>query len=124
MVKVAKAINSHSKTLLEKGKYDLKSKDIIPFKGRYVITIIREGITRADLHKKVEIAKNNISKGLTNWEVALGKEVVVNNVVTNDSVSYSTISDAARQLNVCRKTISRRIEDQKVLKNLYRISYA
>ena len=30
----AKSLNSHSKTLLEKGKYDLESKDIIPFKGK------------------------------------------------------------------------------------------
>ena len=34
------------------------------------------------------------------------------------------MSDAARQLNVSRKTISRRIEDQKVLNGLYKISYA
>jgi hypothetical protein len=62
LVKAAKANNSHSKTLLEKGKYDLKSKDVIPFKGIYVITILREGITRADHLKKIELAKNNISK--------------------------------------------------------------
>ena len=66
MVKAAKAIHSHSKTLLEKGKYDLKSKDVIPFKGRNVIIILRDGITRADHLKKIELATNNISKGLTN----------------------------------------------------------
>lgn len=69
------------------------------------------------------MGKNNLSKGLTNWKNALVKAVVVTNVVTNDSVSYNTISDAARALNVSRKTISRRIEDQKVLNNLYKISY-
>ena len=65
VVKAPKAINSHSKTLLEKDKYELKSKEIIPFKGRYIITIFREGITRADHLKKIELAKNNLSKGLT-----------------------------------------------------------
>ena len=70
------------------------------------------------------MAKNNISKGLTNLENALGKKVVVSNVATNESVIYNTMSDAARQLNVSRKTISRRIDDQKVLNGLYKISYA
>lgn len=122
--KASKAINSNSKSLLEREKYDHKSIDIIPYKGRYVITILREGITRADHLKKVELAKNNLSKGLTNWENASVKGVVVTNVITNDSVSYNTIIDAARALNVSRKTISRRLKDQKVLNYLYKISYA
>jgi hypothetical protein len=74
--------------------------------------------------KKVELAKNNLSKGLTNWENASVKGVVVTNVITNDSVSYNTIIDAARALNVSRKTISRRLKDQKVLNYLYKFSYA
>ena len=66
---------------------------------------------------------NNLNKGLTNWKNALGKAVVITNVVTNDSVSYNTISDAASALNVSRTTIRRRLADQKVLNNLYKISY-
>lgn len=124
VVEAANAIQSESKTLLEKGKYEQVNKDVIPYKGRYVITILREGITRAYHLKKVELARNNIFKGLANWKDALGKQVVVTNVVTNDSVSYNTISDAASALNVSRRTISRRIEDQKVLNDLYRIYYA
>ena len=122
--KASKAINSNSKTLLDREKYDQKSIDIIPYKGRYVITILRDGITRADHLKKVELAKNNLSKGLTNWKNAKVKGVVVTNVITNDSVSYNTINDAARALNVSRKTISRRLKDQKLLNDLYKISYA
>jgi hypothetical protein len=124
VAEAAKAIKSHSKTLWEKEKSEQKSKDVIPNKGRYVITIIRDGVNRADHLKRVEKARNNLSKGLANWKDALGKVVVVTNVVTNDLVSYNTISDAARALNVSIRTISRRIEDQKVLNGLYRISYS
>ena len=96
---------------------------IIPYKGKFVITILRGGITEAVHLKRVELAKNNLNKGLTNWKNALGKAVVITNVVTNDSVSYNTISDAASALNVSRTTIRRRLADQKVLNNLYKISY-
>ena len=72
----------------------------------------------------MEYSKSNISKGLTDLESALGKKVVVSNVATNESVIYNNMSDDARQLNVSRKTISRRIDDQKVLNGLYKISYA
>ena len=105
---------------------ETKGKDvqIIPYKGKFVITILRGGITEAVHLKRVELAKNNLKKGLTNWKNALGKAVVVTNVVTNDSVSYNTISDAARVLNVSRTTIRRHIVDQKVLNTpaaLYKI---
>lgn len=123
VVKAAKAINSHSKTLLVKDKIYQNSKDIIPYKGRYVITILRNGINRENHLQRVELARINLSKGKDNWAAALGKGILVSNVVTNDKVSYNTISDAARALNVSRRTITRRIEDQKVLNGLYRIAY-
>ena len=124
MVDAAKSIESNSKTLLDKEKYEIKSKDIISFKEKYVITILREEVTREDHLQRVELSKNNLSKGLSNWEDALGKSVVVTNLETNESITYKTISDAAGQLNVSRRTLSRRIEDKKVFNKLYRISYA
>jgi len=52
-----------------------------------------------------------------------GKVLVVTNVVTNDTVSYNSVSDAARALNLNRFTISRRIKDKKILNGLYKFSY-
>jgi hypothetical protein len=41
------------------------------------------------------LARIHLYKGKDNWEAALGKGILVSNVVTNESVSYNTISDAA-----------------------------
>jgi hypothetical protein len=101
----------------------LKSNDVIPYQGRYVITILREGIINTDHVKRVELARANISKGLSNWNKAKGNVVVVTNVITNDQYTYNSLSEAARALNVNRFTISRRIKDKKILNGLYKFSY-
>jgi len=105
-----------------KEKSDKKSIGVIPYQGRYVITILREGITKVDHLKRVELARDNLSKGLINWNKAKGNVVVVTNVETKDTVSYNSLSDAAKALNVNRFTISRRIKDQKILNGLYKFS--
>lgn len=71
----------------------------------------------------MELARVNISKGLINWNKAKGKIVVVTNVVTEETVNYNSVSDAARSLNVNRFTISRRIEDKSILDGIYKFSY-
>ncbi len=73
--------------------------------------------------KRVELARANISKGLSNWNKAKGNVVVVTNVITNDQYTYNSLSEAARALNVNRFTISRRIKDKKILNGLYKFSY-
>ena len=70
--------------------------------------------------KRVELARANISKGLSNWNKAKGNVVVVTNVITNDQYTYNSLSEAARALNVNRFTISRRIKDQKIFNGLYK----
>lgn len=119
----SKAIKVDTKTFWAKEKSEQKSNEIIPYQGRYVMTILRDGITNVDHLKRVELARENLSKGLINWNKAKGNVVVVTNVVTGDSVSYNSISEASRALNVNRFTISRRIKDQKILDGLYKFSY-
>ena len=48
--------------------------------------------------KRVELARANISKGLSNWNKAKGNVVVVTNVITNDQYTYNSLSEAARAL--------------------------
>lgn len=43
--------------------------------------------------------------------------------MTGDSVSYNSISEASRVLNVNRFTLSRYLKDKKVLNGLYKFSY-
>jgi putative methionine-R-sulfoxide reductase with GAF domain len=123
----SKTIKLDSKAFWSKEKYVgsalLKSNDVIPYQGRYVITILREGIINTDHVKRVELARANISKGLSNWNKAKGNVVVVTNVITNDQYTYNSLSEAARALNVNRFTISRRIKDKKILNGLYKFSY-
>lgn len=57
---------------MNSGKSELKNNDVIPYKGRYVITILREGMTNIDHVKRVELARVNIPKGITNWNKAKG----------------------------------------------------
>lgn len=118
----SKAIKVDTKTLWAKEKSE-KNNNIIPYQGRYVITILRDGITIVDHNIIVEIARENISKGLINRNKAKGNIVVVTNVVTGDSASYNSVSEASRVLNVNRFTLSRYLKDQKVLNGLYKFSY-
>jgi len=99
-----------------------KNNDVIPYQGRYLITILREGVTNVDHVKRIDLARVNISKGLINWRKS-GNTIVVTNIITKETVSYDSVSEAARALNVNRFTISRRIKDQKILNNLYKFSY-
>ena len=123
MDEASKVINVDTKTFWTKERSEKESKDIIPYKGKYVITILREGITEKDHLERVELARVNLSKGLINWNKAKGKIVVVTNVVTKETVNYYSVSDAARSLNVNRFAISRRIKDKKLLDGIYKFSY-
>lgn len=125
----SKAIKVDTKTFWAKEKSE-ENNNIIPHQGRYVITILRDGITVVEHYIRVEIARDNISKGLINRDKAKGNIVVVINVVTGDSVSYNSVSEASRVLNVNRFTLSRYLKDQKVLSRslssalgLYKFSY-
>lgn len=122
MDEASKVINVDTKTFWTKERSEKESKDIIPYKGKYVITILREGITEKDHLERVELARVNLSKGLINWNKAKGKIVVVTNVVTKETVHYNAVSDAARSLNVNRFTISRRIKDKNILDGIYEFS--
>ena len=51
-------------------KSNKESNEIIPYKGRYIITILKEDITVADHRKKVELARKIVSKGLMNYKKA------------------------------------------------------
>lgn len=119
----SKAIKVDTKTFWDKEKSEKNNNNIIPYQGRYVITILRDGITNVDHNKRVELARENISKGLINRNKAKGNIVVVTNVVTGDSVNYTSVSEAGRSLNVNRFTVSRYLKDQKVLNGLYKFSY-
>ena len=118
----SKAIKVDTKTFWVKEKSE-ENNNIIPYQGRYVITILRDGITVVEHDIRVELARENISKGLINRDKAKGNIVVVTNVVTGDSVSYNSVSEASRVLNVNRFTLSRYLKDQKVLNGLYKFSY-
>ena len=50
--------------------------------------------------------------------------MAVTNILTKYSIIYyNSISEEGRALNVDRFTISRRIKDKKILKDLYLITY-
>jgi hypothetical protein len=117
------AIKVDIKAFWTQEKSEQKNNYVIPYQGRYVMTILREGITNIDHVKRVELARVNIPKGLTNWNKAKGTVIVVTNIMTMETVNYASISEAARALNVNRFTISRRIKDQKIFKGLYKFSY-
>ena len=118
----SQGINVDSKVFWTKEKAEIKSNEIIPYKGRYVITILREGITESH-QDRVELARKNLYKGLINLKNAQGHVVVVTNIVTKESVHYNSVSEAARDLNVDRFTISRRLKSKKVLDGTYIFSY-
>lgn len=65
IVEASKIIKAKTKVFLTKEKSESKSDDVIPYQGRYVITILREDITKVNHFKRVELARNNLSKGLT-----------------------------------------------------------
>jgi group I intron endonuclease len=119
----SKAINVDSKAFWTQGKSEQKNNDVIPYQGRFVITLLRDGITKIDHIKRVELARVNIPKGLINWKRAKGNVVVVTNIMTKETVNYDSVSEAARALDVNRFTISRRIKDQKILNGLYKFTY-
>lgn len=119
----SKAINIDTKAFWVKEKAEKNSNNVIPYQGRYVITVLREGVTNIDHLKRVELARDNLSKGLSNWNKAKGNVIVVTNVVTGDSVSYNSVSEAGRALDVNRFTISRRLKDQQIINGLYKFSY-
>jgi hypothetical protein len=59
--KAARAINSHSKTLLIREKSELKTGVITPYRGRYLITILRNGTKLStDQIKNLELARKNL----------------------------------------------------------------
>lgn len=118
----SQGINVDSKVFWTKEKAEIKSNEIIPYIGRYVITILREGITESH-QDRVELARKNLDKGLINLKNAKGHVVVATNIVTKESVHYNSISEAARDLNVDRFTISRRLKSKKVLDGTYIFSY-
>lgn len=118
----SQGINVDSKVFWTKEKAEIKSNEIIPYKGRYVITILREGITESH-QDRVELARKILDKGLINLKNAKGHVVVATNIVTKELVHYNSISEAARDLNVDRFTISRRLKSKKVLDGTYIFSY-
>ena len=119
IIEAAEAIGTDTKTIWEKSKTNVKA--IIPFKGRYVITKLSEGQTKQDHLKRIELAKPHLDKGGIIWKNALGKKVIVSNIVTNEIVVYNTISEAAIALNTSRPTIVRRMKDKKPFNNTYLI---
>lgn len=121
IAEAAKAIETDTKTIW--AKFNTNDKEIIPFRGRYVITKLSEGQTKQDHIRRIESAKANLNIGLEKWKNALGKKVVVSNIVTNEITIYNTISEAAIALNTSRPTIVRRIKDKKLFNNTYIISY-
>lgn len=121
IVEAAKAIETDTKTIWVKS--NINDDKIIPFRGRYVITKLSEGLTKQDHINRVESAKANLDKGREKWVNALGKKVVVSNIVTNEIVICNTISEAAITLNTSRPTVVRRIKDKKLFNNTYLIYY-
>jgi len=119
----SKAIKINSKIFWTKERSEQKIDSVIPYHGRYVITIFRKGITNEDHLKRVELARNNVSIGLVNWKKAKGNVVVVTNINTKHTVTYNSVSETARVLNVNRITIRRRIKDKKSINGLYTFSY-
>jgi hypothetical protein len=65
----ASSINSHSKTLSERYNLDLKKGVCVPYRGRYVITIYKNGSTSPDHFQKVELARLNSGQGYEVWKV-------------------------------------------------------
>ena len=121
IAEAAKDLEIDTKTVWQKSTID--NKEIIPFKGRYIITKLSDGQTKQDHINRIESAKTNIDKGLEKWNNAIGKKVIVSNIVTNKIVIYNTISEAAIALNTSRPTITRRIKDKKPLNNTYTVNY-
>jgi len=64
----ASTINSHSKTLSERCNLDLEKGVCLPYRGRYVITIYKDGITSSDHFKKVELARLRGEEGHEAWK--------------------------------------------------------
>jgi hypothetical protein len=121
--KAARAINSHSKTLLIREKSELKTGVITPYRGRYLITILRNGTKLStDQIKNLELARKNLDTSRAKWAAAFGLKVIVTNIKTNKSKEYDSISDAAKMLITSRRTISRYIKSQKVFNELYSIT--
>jgi hypothetical protein len=121
IAEAAKDLEIDTKTVWQKSTID--NKEIIPFKGRYIITKLSDGQTKQDHINRIESAKINLDKGLEKWKNALGKRVIVSNIVTNEMVIYNTISEAAIALSTSRPTITRRIKDKKPFNNAYIIYY-
>ena len=118
----SQGIKVDAKDFWTKEKSEKKRDEIIPYKGRYVITILREGIAEGH-QERVELARKNLSKGLINLKKAKGHVLVVTNIVTKESVHYNSVSEAARDLNVDRFAISRRLKNKKMLDGTYIFSY-
>lgn len=125
IAKAARAINTQSKALLTIEKSELGSGIIKPYKGRYLITILRN-VTKlsslCDMPQKVELARQNIAIARTKWEAALGIKVIVTNIESKDLKEYDSISKAAEMLNTTRRTISSYIKNKKLYKGKYSIS--
>lgn len=122
VTEAAKAINTDTKTIWIKSNID--NKEVVPFRGRYVITKLSEGLTKENHLSRVELTENNLTKGLEDWKNNSGKKVAVTNIETNETLSYNTVSNASVALDTSRRTIIRRIEDKKVFNKIYKISYA
>ena len=116
----ADAIGTDLKTIKNPEK---STEIIIPYRGRYVITILRNEISDTDYEKRIELARENIELGFNNWKKALGIKILVNNIQTNETIEYDSISEVSKVLKVTRRTVSKRLEDQKLINNLYKLYY-
>lgn len=119
----ASTINSHSKTLSERCNLDLEKGVCVPYRGRYVITIHKDGILSSDHLQKVELARLRGEEGYEAWKTSGGKIVIVTNISTNEIKEYVSVSEVAKAFKISRRTVSRHIESGKVFNELYRFSF-
>lgn len=118
----AKAINSNIKTFNIQEKNN-KDNNIIPYRGRYVITILRKEMSWLDYKKIIELGRNNMEIGLMNFKNSLGRNILVNNIQTNEIIEYNSISEVAKFLKITRRTVNKRLEDGKLVNEIYEIKY-